>query len=95
MGSLVDNPVELSLADIAKLGVSENITMHHCIQAVTGIAKWGGLPMKSLIELVRPKPNAKGVSSSHLEIHSMALDPTTHRKSAKTYSNPGVCLPRR
>ena len=62
VGGLVDNPVELSLADIARLGVVENITMHHCIQGWTGIAKWGGLPMKSLIELVRPKPNAKVVA---------------------------------
>jgi methionine sulfoxide reductase catalytic subunit len=62
VGGLVDNPVELSLADIAKLGVAENITMHHCIQGWTGIAKWGGLPMKSLIELVRPKPHAKVVA---------------------------------
>ena len=62
VGGLVDNPVELSLADIAKLGVAENITMHHCIQGWTGIAKWGGLPMKSLVELVRPKPNAKVVA---------------------------------
>jgi DMSO/TMAO reductase YedYZ molybdopterin-dependent catalytic subunit len=62
VGGLVDNPVELSLADIAKLGVAENITMHHCIQGWTGIAKWGGLPMKPLIELVRPKPNAKVVA---------------------------------
>jgi DMSO/TMAO reductase YedYZ molybdopterin-dependent catalytic subunit len=62
VGGLVDNPVELSVADIAKLGVAENITMHHCIQGWTGIAKWGGLPMKSLIKLVQPKPNAKVVA---------------------------------
>ena len=59
---MVDNPVELSLADIERLGIAENITMHHCIQGWTGIAKWGGLPMKSLVELVRPKPNAKVVA---------------------------------
>jgi len=62
VGGLIDNPVELSLADIERLGKSENITMHHCIQGWTGIAKWGGLPMRSLIELVRPKPNAKVVA---------------------------------
>ena len=61
VGGLVDNPVELSLADIERLGKSENITMHHCIQGWTGIAKWSGLPMKSLVELVRPKPNARVV----------------------------------
>ena len=62
VGGLVDNPVELSLADIEKLGKVEDITMHHCIQGWSGIAKWGGIPMKSLVELVRPKPNAKVVA---------------------------------
>jgi DMSO/TMAO reductase YedYZ molybdopterin-dependent catalytic subunit len=61
VGGLVENPVELSLADIEMLGKAENITMHHCIQGWTGIAKWGGLPMNSLVELVRPKPTAKVV----------------------------------
>ena len=59
---MVDNPVELSLADINSMGFAENVTMHHCIQGWTGIAKWGGLPMKVLVELVRPKPNAKVVA---------------------------------
>jgi DMSO/TMAO reductase YedYZ molybdopterin-dependent catalytic subunit/thiosulfate reductase cytochrome b subunit len=62
VGGLVDNPVELSLADIERLGKAEHVTMHHCIQGWTGIAKWGGLPMKSLVELVRPKPNARVIA---------------------------------
>lgn len=40
----------------------EHITMHHCIQGRSGIAKWGGIPMTTLIELVRPKPEAKVVA---------------------------------
>ena len=59
VGGLVENPVELSLADIEKLGETEHITMHHCIQGWSGIAKWRGIPMKALIELVGPKPEAK------------------------------------
>jgi thiosulfate reductase cytochrome b subunit len=59
---LVDNPVELSLAEIRRLGQTEHITMHHCIQGWTGIAKWGGIPMRRLVELVRPQPNAKVVA---------------------------------
>jgi DMSO/TMAO reductase YedYZ molybdopterin-dependent catalytic subunit/thiosulfate reductase cytochrome b subunit len=62
VGGLVDNPVDLSLSDIERLGKTEHITMHHCIQGWTGVAKWGGLPMKSLVELVRPQPNAKVVA---------------------------------
>ena len=45
-----------------ELGKVEHITMHHCIQGWSGIAKWGGIPMKTLIELVRPKPEAKVVA---------------------------------
>lgn len=62
VGGLVENPVELSLADLQGLGEVEYITMHHCIQGWSGIAKWGGVPMKKLIELVRPKPGAKTVA---------------------------------
>jgi DMSO/TMAO reductase YedYZ molybdopterin-dependent catalytic subunit/thiosulfate reductase cytochrome b subunit len=62
VGGLVDNPVELSLLDIEALGKTEHISMHHCIQGWTGIATWGGLPMKCLVELVRPRPNAKVVA---------------------------------
>jgi DMSO/TMAO reductase YedYZ molybdopterin-dependent catalytic subunit len=56
---LVENPVELSLVDLEHMGEVEHITMHHCIQGWSGIAKWGGLPMKRLIELVKPRPEAK------------------------------------
>ena len=62
VGGLVENPVELSLADIEKLGVVEHITMHHCIQGWSGIAKWSGVPMEALISVVRPKPEAKVVA---------------------------------
>ena len=62
VGGLVENPVALSLADLEKLGIVEHITMHHCIQGWSGIAKWGGIPMKTLIELVRPKSEAKVVA---------------------------------
>ena len=43
------------------LGKAEFTTMHHCIQGWSGIAKWGGLPMSKLIELARPRPEAKTV----------------------------------
>ena len=58
---LVDNPVELSLAELRKLGKKEQITLHHCIQGWSGIAAWGGLPLAELIRQVRPRPDAKAV----------------------------------
>jgi DMSO/TMAO reductase YedYZ molybdopterin-dependent catalytic subunit len=62
VSGLVENPVELSLADLRNLGDVDHITMHHCIQGWSGIAKWGGIPMKKLIELVRPLPEARTVA---------------------------------
>ncbi len=62
VGGLVETPVELSLAEIRRLGHVEHITMHHCIQGWSGIAKWGGIPMKELIDLVHPRPEAKVVA---------------------------------
>ncbi len=61
IGGLVENPVELSLRELDNLGKEYHITMHHCIQGWSGIAKWGGVSMEAIIQLVRPKPTAKVV----------------------------------
>lgn len=58
IGGMVENTVELSLDDLRRLGNEETITMHHCIQGWSGIAQWGGIPLRRIIELVRPKPGA-------------------------------------
>jgi thiosulfate reductase cytochrome b subunit len=59
VSGLVDNPVELSLDDLRAMGKKTQITLHHCIQGWSGIAEWGGLPMAELIDLARPKPEAR------------------------------------
>ncbi|MEP6754581.1 MAG: molybdopterin-dependent oxidoreductase [Chthonomonadales bacterium] len=58
---LVENPIELSLEDLRALGKKSQITLHHCIQGWSGIAEWGGLPLKELINLAKPKPGVKAV----------------------------------
>ena len=60
IGGMVENPVELSLDQLRALGEEETITMHHCIQGWSGIAQWRGVPLRKVIEYVRPKP---GVST--------------------------------
>jgi methionine sulfoxide reductase catalytic subunit len=62
VGGLVENPIEVSLDELRALGKEEYISMHHCIQGWSGIAQWGGLPFKRLIEIVKPKPEAKVVA---------------------------------
>ena len=61
INGLVENPVELSLAQLRALPYHEQITQHFCIQGWSGVAKWGGVSMQTIIDLVRPQPAAKWV----------------------------------
>jgi DMSO/TMAO reductase YedYZ molybdopterin-dependent catalytic subunit/thiosulfate reductase cytochrome b subunit len=56
---LVDAPLELSLAELRALPRHEQITQHFCIQGWSGIAKWSGVSMQTILDLVKPKPEAK------------------------------------
>ena len=62
IGGLVQNPVELSLPQIRALEEEEHITMHQCIQGWSGIAQWNGVSMKTIVQLVQPKPSARTVA---------------------------------
>lgn len=62
VGGLVANPVELSLADLRSMGMESFITMHHCIQGWSGIAEWGGVSMRKLIDLVKPDAAVRTVA---------------------------------
>src|SRR5439155_15208407 len=62
IGGLVDYPVELSLPQLKALEAAEFTTMHHYIQGWTVIAQWKGVPMRKLVDLVRPKTSAKTVA---------------------------------
>jgi DMSO/TMAO reductase YedYZ molybdopterin-dependent catalytic subunit/thiosulfate reductase cytochrome b subunit len=58
---LVENPVDLSLVELRALPHHEQITQHFCIQGWSGIAKWGGVSMQTIMDLVEPLPDAKWV----------------------------------
>jgi sulfoxide reductase catalytic subunit YedY len=58
---LVESPVELNLEQLRALPHHEQITQHFCIQGWSGIAKWGGVSMQTILDLVKPQPDAKWV----------------------------------
>ena len=58
---LVDHPVRLSLADLQAMPEHEQITQHFCIQGWSGVARWGGVSMAAILDLVRPRPEARWV----------------------------------
>jgi sulfoxide reductase catalytic subunit YedY len=61
VGGLVENPVQLDLAALRALPHHEQITQHFCIQGWSGVARWGGVSMRTVTELVRPLPEARWV----------------------------------
>jgi DMSO/TMAO reductase YedYZ molybdopterin-dependent catalytic subunit/thiosulfate reductase cytochrome b subunit len=58
---LVAHPVELSLPELRALPHHEQITQHFCIQGWSGVAKWGGVSMSTILDLVDPRPEARWV----------------------------------
>ncbi len=61
INGLVDHPVDLDLARLRELPHHEQITQHFCIQGWSGVAKWGGVSMQTILDLVRPHAEAKWV----------------------------------
>ncbi len=61
INGLVEHPVDLDLAQLRALPHQEQITQHFCIQGWSGIAKWGGVSMQTIMDLVTPRPDAKWV----------------------------------
>ncbi|NLU82464.1 molybdopterin-dependent oxidoreductase [Rhodococcus sp. HNM0569] len=61
VSGLVENPVELDLEQLRRLPYHEQITQHFCIQGWSGVAKWGGVSMQTIVDLVRPTSAAKWV----------------------------------
>jgi methionine sulfoxide reductase catalytic subunit len=59
ISGLVEAPQEFSLADLKAMPKQEQITTHFCIQGWSGVAKWGGVPMRHILELVRSSPEAR------------------------------------
>jgi len=61
ISGLVENPVTLSLAEVRALPYHEQITQHFCIQGWSGVAKWGGVSMQTILDIAKPKPEARWV----------------------------------
>ncbi len=59
VGGLVENPKTFSYAEIKEMPKQEQITEHFCIQGWSGVAKWGGVPMRHILDIVKPTAEAR------------------------------------
>jgi DMSO/TMAO reductase YedYZ molybdopterin-dependent catalytic subunit/thiosulfate reductase cytochrome b subunit len=59
VSGMVENPAEFSYAELKAMPKQEQITTHFCIQGWSGVAKWGGVPMRHILDLVKPTADAR------------------------------------
>ena len=59
ISGLVESPREFSLADLKAMAKQDQITMHFCIQGWSGVAEWGGVPTRDILDLVKPASEAR------------------------------------
>jgi DMSO/TMAO reductase YedYZ molybdopterin-dependent catalytic subunit len=58
---LVEQPIELSLAQLRAMRSRTQITRHDCVEGWSAIGKWRGVPLTDVLALVRPKATARYV----------------------------------
>jgi DMSO/TMAO reductase YedYZ molybdopterin-dependent catalytic subunit len=59
IGGLVNNPMNLNLAQLRSLPARTQITRHDCVEGWSAIGKWTGVPLGDLMHEVHPMPTAK------------------------------------
>ncbi len=59
---LVNNPIELDLDAVEKLGLEERVYRFRCVEAWGMTVPWLGVPLAKIIEQADPKPEAKFVA---------------------------------
>jgi thiosulfate reductase cytochrome b subunit len=61
VGGLVKHPTEFSLDELKALPYHDQITQHVGAPAWSGVARWGGISMQTIIDIVEPLPEARWV----------------------------------
>jgi DMSO/TMAO reductase YedYZ molybdopterin-dependent catalytic subunit len=59
VGGLVEAPRGYSLADLRARPPRSQITRHDCVEGWSAIGKWTGIPLRTILEEVRLRPNAR------------------------------------
>jgi thiosulfate reductase cytochrome b subunit len=59
VGGLVEHPASISMDELRAMPYHEQTTQHFCIQGWSGVARWGGVSMQSILDLVHPTAEAR------------------------------------
>ena len=62
IGGLVERPMVFTLEDLRVFPTKQTQrVLHNCVQGWTSIGEWSGVPLRQIVELVRPLPEAKHI----------------------------------
>jgi DMSO/TMAO reductase YedYZ molybdopterin-dependent catalytic subunit len=99
---LVRAPTELSLADLRAMKTRTQITRHDCVEGWSAIAKWTGVPLGAILDIVRPSGAARYVvfhcadpmddNGTHY-YESVDLDDARHPQTILAFELNGKPLP--
>ncbi len=101
VSGLVQNPFELTLAELARLPWVDQETTLECISNGVGYgllsnAVWRGVPMRFLVERARPTGGARWINLRAVDdyAHSLAMERAIRPSSLVAYQMNGRSLPR-
>jgi DMSO/TMAO reductase YedYZ molybdopterin-dependent catalytic subunit len=76
VGGVVENPLELSLADLRAMPAREQITRHDCVEGWSCIGKWKGVQLALVLQQARLKPEARYILFTCADELEKTLDGT-------------------
>ncbi|MEZ5490222.1 MAG: molybdopterin-dependent oxidoreductase [Gammaproteobacteria bacterium] len=101
LDGLVDNPLNLSLADLKALPAQTQITLHTCDEGWSAIGAWTGVPLASLLAMAGIREGARYVVFHCMDTQynqlpyyeSIDLLAATHPQTILAYGLNGEALP--
>jgi DMSO/TMAO reductase YedYZ molybdopterin-dependent catalytic subunit len=99
---LVEHPAEFSLDELRALPHRTQITRHDCVEGWSAIGKWTGVPLGTVLERVKPRPEARYVvfycadpmnESGMRYYESVDMEDAYHPQTILAYALNGAALP--
>lgn len=91
----INNPLSLSMADIQQMPHTSMIIRHVCVEGWAAIVQWGGLQLRDIVALAKPKQNVRYVyfESADGYYESWDIASALHPQTLMAYEKNGQPLP--
>jgi len=102
---LVEQPMQLSLAQLRAMPARTQITRHDCVEGWSAIGKWTGVPLAAILAAAKPRPEARyvvfhcadsfagGNNVQYPYYESIDMDDAYHPQTILAYGLNGKALP--